>query len=134
MRRMGKVAGTAKKIVVNLAAQTLEALEGRRHVFAFDCVTGSSDHPTKPGIFTISRKHRVHRSAKYNAQMNYAMFFSADGKAIHQYHGFLPLTIVRAMKSGVSDWFGSHGCVRLTEDDAKALFEWAPIGTVVDIR
>jgi lipoprotein-anchoring transpeptidase ErfK/SrfK len=66
--------------------------------------------------------------------MNFAMFFSSDGKAIHQYHGILPLAVVRAAKSGVSDWFGSHGCVRLTEEDAKTLFDWTPIGTPVDIR
>lgn len=124
----------AKRIVVSLANQTLQALEGGQQVFAFDCVTGSGDHPTTPGTFTISRKDKVHRSAKYDAQMNYAMFFSADGKAIHQYHGFVPLAVVRTMKSAVSDWFGSHGCVRLTEDDAKAVFEWAPVGTSIQIR
>jgi hypothetical protein len=90
--------------------------------------------PTVPGTFHISRKDRVHRSAKYNAQMNFAMFFSADGKAIHQYHGIAPLSLVRTLKSGVSDWFGSHGCVRLSEDDARALFDWTPIGTTVEIR
>jgi lipoprotein-anchoring transpeptidase ErfK/SrfK len=58
------------------------------------------------------------------------MFFSADGKAIHQYHGLVPLSVVRAAKSA-SDWFGSHGCVRLTEADAKALFEWTPEMTKV---
>ena len=66
--------------------------------------------------------------------MNYAMFFTADGKAIHQYHGALPVSTVRFLKSKVSDYLGSHGCVRLAEDDAKALFEWAPIGTVVEVK
>ena len=38
-----------------------------------------------------------------------------------------------AMKSA-SDWFGSHGCVRLSEEDARTLFDWAPINTKVEIR
>ena len=65
--------------------------------------------------------------------MNYALFFSADGKALHQYHGVLPLSTVRFMKSNVSDRLGSHGCVRLTEDDAKALYSWTDIGTLVEV-
>jgi lipoprotein-anchoring transpeptidase ErfK/SrfK len=36
--------------------------------------------------------------------------------------------------SMVSDWFGSHGCVRLAEDDAKTLYGWATIGTTVTIQ
>lgn len=28
-------------------------------------------------------------------------------------------------------WFGSHGCVRLQEADAKTLYDWAPLGTTV---
>jgi lipoprotein-anchoring transpeptidase ErfK/SrfK len=123
-----------KRIQVMLTNQVLYAYQGSTRVFAFDCVTGASDHPTTAGKFRVIRKDRIHRSATYNAQMNYAMFFSSDGKAIHQYHGILPLAVVRAAKSGVSDWFGSHGCVRLTEEDAKTLFDWTPIGTPVDIR
>lgn len=56
-----------------------------------------------------------------------------DGKALHQYHGLLPLAVVRVAKKG-SDWFGSHGCVRLTEDDAKTLCNWTPnSGTKVTV-
>jgi lipoprotein-anchoring transpeptidase ErfK/SrfK len=129
-----KVPTGAKHIRVFLTDQVLHAFQGATRVYAFDCVTGSSDHPTRPGKFRVTRKDRIHHSAKYNAQMNYAMFFSADGKAIHQYHGVLPLAAVRLAKSGLSDWFGSHGCVRLTENDAKTLFDWTPIGTPVHIR
>ena len=124
----------AKNIQVILTDQVLHAYQGSTLVYTFDCMTGSSDHPTIPGKFHVRRKDRIHRSAKYNAQMNYAMFFSPDGKAIHQYHGVFPLEAVRLAKSGLSDWFGSHGCVRLTEEDAKTLFDWTPIGTLVAIR
>lgn len=66
--------------------------------------------------------------------MHYAMFFTRDGKAIHQYHGVVPLFAVRLLKENISDWFGSHGCVRLSEEDARALFEWAPVQTTVRVR
>jgi lipoprotein-anchoring transpeptidase ErfK/SrfK len=65
--------------------------------------------------------------------MNYAMFFTTDGKALHQYHGAVPQNVVRTFRGKVSEWFGSHGCVRLSESDARALFEWAPLGTAVEV-
>ncbi|HKO47146.1 MAG TPA: L,D-transpeptidase [Polyangiaceae bacterium] len=120
--------------MVHLETQTVEAFDSGARVYTFICVTGDASHPTDPGTFKIDRKYPIYRSKKYNAQMNYAMFFSSDGKAIHQYHGTLPLATVRFLKSSVSDALGSHGCVRLTEDDAKALFEWAPIGTPVEVK
>ena len=87
--------------------------------------------------------------------MDYAMFFTTDGKAVHQYHGVVPLSasisvtavskearpgevvplsVVRTLKSKVSDYMGSHGCVRLTEDNARALYEWTPVGTQVRVK
>lgn len=126
---------TAKKrgkkvIKVNLMLQVLEAFEGTDRIFKFDCVTGDKDHPTDRGTFLISRKSKHHVSEKYKVKMHFAMFFTDDGKAIHQYHGFAPLNMVRAAK-GASDWFGSHGCIRLTENDARALFAWTPEMTKV---
>lgn len=123
----------AKKIRVSLTRQTVEAFEGAKLAFAFECVSGDSDHPTDRGNFGIFRKHHPHRSRTYGVQMNYAMFFTRDGKAFHQYHGYLPLALVRAAKQNVSDYLGSHGCVRLTEEDARALYEWAPVGTIVEV-
>ena len=60
--------------------------------------------------------------------MNYAMFFTHSGEAIHQ--GFLvgPLSY---LKSWGINGIGSHGCVRLTEDDAASLYSWTPSGTPV---
>jgi lipoprotein-anchoring transpeptidase ErfK/SrfK len=120
-----------KRIVVSLEEQTLDALEDGRRVFSFPCVTGDGAHPTNKGTFRISRKHEDYTSKTYGSDMDYAMFFTNDGKAIHQYHGFAGLTAVRVMRHHVSDFFGSHGCVRLEEANARALFKWTPIGTQV---
>jgi lipoprotein-anchoring transpeptidase ErfK/SrfK len=106
------------------------AFDDGRKIFRFPCMTGATDHPTDPGVFKIFNKDERHRSHAYNADMHYAMFFTKDGKAIHQYHG--PFALTRFMKS-MSDRFGSHGCVRLEEADARTLFRWTPSGTVVQV-
>ncbi len=133
MESVNKPRKPIKRIQVHLKEQMLEAIEDDRRVFRFNCVTGDADHPTEPGIFHVDRKHEIYRSKKYDAQMNFAMFFSADGKAIHQYHGPVPISILRRVRTVVTDEIGSKGCVRLSESDAKSLFEWTPRLTQVRI-
>jgi len=123
-----------KQIVVDLEEQMVEALEDGENVYQFICVSGDEDHPTDTGVFKIIRKQHPYRSRTYHVEMDYAMFFTADGKALHQYHGIVPLSVVRTMRQEVSDWFGSHGCVRLEEDAARTLYEWAPLNTKVTIK
>ena len=117
-------------IRVSTATQTVEALENGSRAYFLDCVTGDSAHPTDKGTFRIFDKRHPYHSRKYDVDMNYAMFFTKDGKALHQYHGLVPLSIIRTLKSG-TDYFGSHGCVRLTENDARTLFQWTPHRTIV---
>jgi lipoprotein-anchoring transpeptidase ErfK/SrfK len=122
-----------KLITVDLSLQIVEAFEQKKRIFRFDCVTGDHDHPTDIGIFHIFRKQHPYRSVTYNVQMNYAMFFTQDGKALHQYHGVIPLGMIRTMKNNVTDRLGSHGCVRLSEDNARSLYNWADCGTTVKV-
>jgi len=121
----------AKKIVVYLGRQVLQAFDGAAKVHEFHCTTGSEGHETEVGRFRIFRKHRLYTSKKYNAPMNYAMFFSADGKAIHE--GYM-VTVTSFLKAAGIDSIGSHGCVRLGSANARTMFDWAPMGTVVEIK
>jgi lipoprotein-anchoring transpeptidase ErfK/SrfK len=117
------------KIVVKLSDQTLTAYENKAEVYKFHCATGDSAHPTPQGKWRIYRKHRKYRSKKYDAQMDYAMFFHG-GYAIHM--AYL-VTAHSFLKSAGFGYFGSHGCVRLSEEDAKNLFEHTPYKTWVHV-
>ena len=55
--------------------------------------------------------------------MPYSMFFSKDGKAIH---GTSWATLRSYLHAYLTESVGSMGCVGLTEDDAKELYEWTP--------
>jgi len=129
---MGGVRTGDKQIIVDLNAQNLYAFKGGTQVYEFWCTTGDNKHITamKPTLSHVSRKHKKYRSRKYNAQMDYAMFFSKDGKAIHQSNA---VSITSALKYLGIDYFGSHGCVRLNESNASTLFKWTRIGTPVFI-
>lgn len=133
-RAASRISGVkAKKLIrVYLGRQVVEAYEGEMLVFRFSCVSGDKDHPTDRGTFRIMRMHKTYTSNKYKVRMDYAMFFTHDGKAIHQYHGPVPWALLRTGRA-LTERVGSHGCVRLTEADAERLFKWALVGTEVHV-
>src|SRR5258707_942003 len=79
-----------KQIIVFTNLQRLVAIDGNTIVYNMPCVTGDANHPTPKGKFKILNggKHRSYKSKTYNAQMNYAMFFTSDGVAIHESYYF----------------------------------------------
>ncbi len=120
-----------KKISVNLDRQVLVVHQSGEAMITYDCVSGDSDHQTPEGHFRIKRKVNPCFSTEFKVPMNHALFFTDRGHAIHQAHA---VGICSTLKAAGIDSFGSHGCVRLSEDHAKWLFDWADVGTPVWIH
>ena len=118
---------------MDLSAQKVTAFDGTTVFHSCECVSGDSSHSTPKGTFKINRKNHPYTSMKYKVPMNYAMFFTITGEALHQYHGPAPWALLRLGRA-LTDAVGSHGCVRLQEVDAKKLYGWAAIGTVVEVK
>lgn len=129
---LGGVRKSGKQIIADLGDQKLYAFDGSVKQFEFHCASGDSKSPTavKPELFSIMRKHKDYRSRKYDAPMDYAMFFTYDGKAIHQ---STAVAVTSFLKDMGMNYFGSHGCIRLSESDASKLFGWTPMNTPVFI-
>lgn len=117
-----------KEIQVHIEQQVLVALENGEEVYNFDIVTGRDGKETTAGRYKIFRKHEKYTSKTYGSEMPYTMFFTKDGKAIH---GTQMATLRSYLHSYLTESVGSQGCVGLTDDNAKALFDWAPMGTTV---
>ena len=124
----GGDAVTGKEIRVFIEQQVLIAAENGKEIYNFDIVTGRDGKETTAGRYHISRKHEKYTSKTYGSEMPYTMFFTEDGKAIH---GTQMATLRSYLHSYLTESVGSQGCVGLTDDNAMALFEWAPIGTPV---
>jgi len=88
-------------------------------VFESPVSTGKKSHPTPPGNYIVTDKHRHHTSNLYHASMPYFMRFSYSAFGTHA--GNLP------------GYPASHGCIRMHAKDAKKLFQLAPVGTEVQI-
>jgi len=124
----GGEAATKKEIHVFIEQQVLVALENGEEVYNFDIVTGRDGKETTAGRYPISRKYEKYTSKTYGSEMPYTMFFTEDGKAIHGTH---MATLRSYLHIYLTESVGSQGCIGLTDDNAKALFDWAPIGTPV---
>lgn len=114
-----------KWIVVDISDQKLTAWQGDVAVFETIVSTGKPGWRTLPGTFAVYRKYEETRmtGADYDTpDVPWTMYYSG-GFAIHGAYWH--------------DNFGtpvSHGCVNLRVPEAKALFEWAPMGTEVIVN
>jgi lipoprotein-anchoring transpeptidase ErfK/SrfK len=112
-------------IDINLSEQKLYAYEMNTVVNTFIVSTGVAAHPTIPGSFRIYIKYITDDMAGpgyYLYDVPYVMYYD-KGYGIHGTY-----------------WhsnFGtpaSHGCTNMKTDDAKWLFNWASMGTLVNIH
>jgi len=114
-----------KAIEVSLKEQRLYAFEDGMLVNTYLVSTGTKKYPTVPGDYSILRKVPIKeyigpgydlKNTHWNSQ------FSARGDFFHEawWH----------KKFGVEM---SHGCVNMRLNDAKFIYDWAPVGTPVKI-
>lgn len=116
------ISETGKEIVVVLSTQMLYVYEGGQSIMEFLVSTGLPDSPTPLGLFSIQSKYEKVRMVGPGYDLPdvpWTMYFYEDygihGAYWHNNFGH-PM---------------SHGCVNMRVDDAKLVYDWAPIGTPV---
>jgi lipoprotein-anchoring transpeptidase ErfK/SrfK len=114
-----------KRIELDLSEQSLTAYEGGTEVLSGLVSTGIARYPTPPGEYKIIRKVRsqvMSGPGYYLPNVEWVSYF-LGGYAIHgtYWHSNFGQPM-------------SHGCVNMTNDDAKWIYQWAPLGTPVTVR
>ncbi len=134
----GLVAGTAagagadhdaKWISLDLGDQVLVAWEGDVPVYETAVSTGRAGFETPAGGYRIERKFAAQDlagsrggEAWYVPGVPHVMYFTDAGHALHgtYWHGNFGYPM-------------SHGCVNLPLEVAAWLYDWAPVGTWLEI-
>jgi lipoprotein-anchoring transpeptidase ErfK/SrfK len=124
----GELPKTSKKerwIDVDLSSQSVSAYEGKNIVNSFIVSTGTWQHPTVTGQFHIYVKYRYTDMAGpgyYLPDVPYTMYFY-DGYGLHgtYWHSNFGTPM-------------SHGCINLRTEDAAWLYNWADVGTLVNVH
>ncbi len=117
--------GGERWIDVNLSQQMVYAYEGNTVVNSFLVSTGTWEYPTVTGQYHIYVKYRYTDMAGpgyYLPNVPYTMYFY-NGYGLHGtywHHNFgTPM---------------SHGCVNLSIPDSEWMFNWASVGTLVNVH
>jgi lipoprotein-anchoring transpeptidase ErfK/SrfK len=119
------VGETERWIDVNLSQQMVYAYVGHDQVNAFLVSTGTYLHPTVTGQYHIYVKYTyadMSGPGYYLPAVPYVMYFY-DGYGLHgtYWHSNFGTPM-------------SHGCINLRTDEAGWLFNWASVGTLVNIH
>lgn len=95
---------------VDLPRQLLWVQNGKKVVFGpVNIRSGRNGYETRTGLKRVYWKHKNHWSTLYNVAMPYSQFFDG-GQAFH------------GVSIPISSPPGSHGCVNMTNSDAKRLW------------
>jgi hypothetical protein len=123
-----------KKIVITISTQNLKCFEGTDIVCDFTISSGLPGLDTPTGNFKIQRKRDVAYSAAYDLYMNYWMAFTPnEAYGIHELPYWKYSWGIVTEGANHLGQRVSHGCVRLGIGSAKQVYDWAPIGTPVEI-
>jgi len=118
--------GPFNSFTVNIDKLKLFACADNELICEFDVVTGWPGKETHAGRFYTTRKYEDYTSMTDDVEMPYTMFFTEHGKAVH---GTKWATVRSYLHAYSTESVGSQRCAGLSGEDAKALFEWAPLKT-----
>lgn len=123
-----------KRIEIDLPKQRMYVFEYDTQVYTFTVSTGISRTPTIPGQFQILFKEEAAFAKRWQLDMPYFMGVYEEDEGFFNGIHELPITHYGTRLSpGVLGWPASFGCIIVDEGDAKMLFDWAEIGTLVRI-
>lgn len=123
----------SKYILVDISEQHLYAYENSNLVFSFVASTGINN-ATRTGIFAVQTKLDNAYGATWNIWMPNWLGIYYSGSLENGIHA-LPI-----LPNGATLWEGflgrpvSYGCVVLSTYESKLLYDWAEMGTPVEIQ
>jgi hypothetical protein len=134
-----------KRIVVDLDEQYMVAYENNEVVFEWEISSGVANAPTSPGIYQILNKDEVAYGSSNTLcddvtlicgqwEMNWFMgIYEVVPGLVNGFHGAVLLPNGTYLGGGSVGFPTTFGCVMSSDDQAKMLYDWAEIGTVVEI-
>jgi LysM repeat protein len=126
-------AGGGKRIVVDLSAQRMHVYQNGQLLWNWLVSTGRPGQSTVVGHYKVLNKLPNAYAYTWNLQMPYWLGIYWAG---HLQNGIHALPIQANGKRLWEGYLGrpvSFGCIILSTQNAKTLYNWAPVGTPVDV-
>ncbi len=122
-------------VEVIISRQRCYVYDGDTLMYEWVCSTGRRSSPTKPGTYYIQNKIRTAYGSAWDIWMPYWMGIYWAGSTENGFHG-LPWNAT----TGQPTWAGlvgtpiTYGCIMLSNENAKTLWDLAYIGMPVVIK
>lgn len=116
-------------IDINLTSQTLSAFEGDTLVFTSIVSSGTYAHPTVTGQFRTW--HKVASQTMDGSRLGYDYYLENVPYVMYFYEDY---AIHGAYWHNNFGTPMSHGCVNMSIADSEWLFNWASLGTLVNVH
>jgi tetratricopeptide (TPR) repeat protein len=124
-----------KRILVDISEQRAYIYENDELIYEFIISTGEPGRDTATGEFEIQSKIPMAYASTWNLDMPYWLGIYWAGPLENGFHA-----VPTVRDTGQTMWDGylgqrvSYGCIILSMEDAKTLYDWADMGTPVSIR
>jgi lipoprotein-anchoring transpeptidase ErfK/SrfK/DNA-binding SARP family transcriptional activator len=124
-----------QRIVVDISEQQMYVYEGDKLLWQWVVSTGEPGRDTAVGQFKIQSKIEKAYASTWNLDMPYWLGIYWSGPIEDGIHA-LPIN----RSTGLKLWEGllgkrvSYGCIILSDENARTLYEWAKMGTPVIVQ
>lgn len=125
-----------KRIKVSLSGQKMQATEGGALKWEWPVSTGIKSSPTNPGVYQIQTHEEMAYAAQWDLYMPYFMgiYRPVPGQDfMNGFHGFPSRDRRQLLWTKNLGRPVTYGCILLSTENAKTLYEWAEAGVVVEI-
>lgn len=126
-------AGGAQRIVVDLSDQRMYVYQNGQLLWNWVVSTGRPGQETAVGHYKVLNKIPNAYAYTWSLQMPYWLGIYWAGSLQNGIHALPILPNGQRLWAGYLGQRVSYGCVILSTENAAALYNWAPVGTPVDI-
>lgn len=123
-----------KRIIISIQKQRLWVYQDGDLVSEHIISTGIDRSPTQPGIFQVQTHEKNAYASVWDLHMpNFLGIYEAWPGFMNGIHGLPTLSNGQRLWANILGKPASYGCIILTLEDAKWLYQWAEAGVVVEI-
>jgi lipoprotein-anchoring transpeptidase ErfK/SrfK len=126
-----------KRIVVSISQQRMWAYENGTLVWDWPTSTGIDESPTSPGVFQIQTHETNAYAGNWNLWMPYFMGIYRPvptSDFMNGFHGFPTRDGQNLLWTSSLGHQVTYGCLLVSTDNARLLYDWAEAGVVVEIQ
>lgn len=126
-----------KRLVVNLKEQRMRAYEDGAVKWEWPVSTGIGSSPTAPGIFQVQSHEPNAYAANWNLWMpNFMGIYRPvpTSDFMNGFHGFPTRNGSHLLWTDDLGHRVTYGCILLSSENAKTLYDWAEAGVVVEVK